>query len=62
MKPADPFTFAEMLGHARSAIDKVDARGERGAEKVTHEEIIAMCTLLVTLGLATEAQIKGDKP
>jgi len=58
----DPFTLPELLGHSRRAIAKVDASGQRGAEKVTHTEIIAMCTLLVSIGVATEQQlVEGGK-
>lgn len=60
MKTPDPFTFNEMLTHARNAMAKVDKGGPRGAEKVTYEEIIAMCALLASIGLVTEAQIKGE--
>ncbi len=40
------FTEAEMLELAGSAIGKIDARGQRGAERVTHDEIIAMALLI----------------
>lgn len=40
------FTEAEMLELAGSAIGKIDARGQRGAERVTHDEIIALALLV----------------
>jgi hypothetical protein len=43
---------AEMILHARRAIGKVDTGGQRGIERVTHEEIAAMAGLLVCLGIA----------
>ena len=46
------FTIPQLVEHAGRAIGKVDARGRRGAEKVTHEEIEAMAALLAVLGIA----------
>ncbi len=48
---SDPFTVPELLAHAGRAIGKVDARGPRGAEKVTTDEIIAMAMLLAVFGV-----------
>lgn len=50
---ADPqrWSEAEMVLHARRAIAKVDRGGQRGIERVTHEEIAAMAGLLVCLGI-----------
>lgn len=45
------FTMAELIHHAGRAMAKVDARGRRGAERVTHDEIEAMAVLLAVLGI-----------
>ena len=48
---AKPFTREELIEHASRAVRKVDILGERGATNVTQQEVIAMATLLVCLGL-----------
>lgn len=50
---ADPcrFTEAELLDLAGRAIGRIDARGRRGAEQATDEEIVAMALLLALLGV-----------
>jgi len=50
---ADRFTNDDLIRLSSSAIAKVDAGGKRGAEKVTHEEIIAMCVLIAMAGQNT---------
>ncbi|KPN64278.1 hypothetical protein SAMN04488527_101281 [Aliiroseovarius crassostreae] len=40
------FTEPEMIAHSASAMRKIDARGKRGAEMVTHTEIVAMACLI----------------
>lgn len=45
------FTEDEMLDLAAKAIGKIDARGRRAAEQLTHDEIEAMALTLVCLGL-----------
>lgn len=46
------FTMAELAEHAGRAIGKVDAKGRRGTERVTHDEIEAMAVLLAVMGVA----------
>ena len=49
---SDRFTMPELLMLAGRAIGRIDARGPRGAEQASHDEIIAMATLLVLFGIA----------
>ena len=49
---AERFTIVELVAHAGRAIGKIDTRGRRGTEKVTHDEIEAMAALLAVLGIA----------
>lgn len=49
---AERFTIHELVDHAGRAIGKVDARGRRGTERVTHDEIEAMAALLAVFGIA----------
>lgn len=46
-----PFTENEMLDLAARAIGKIDARGSRGIERLTNDEIEAMALTLVCLGM-----------
>lgn len=45
-----PMTETEMLAHCGRALRKIDQRGPRGVEQVTHEEITAMAALIDTTG------------
>lgn len=55
MRDESPFELTEMLECASRAIGKVDAWGPRGATLVSAEEIEAMATALVCLGLVATA-------
>lgn len=44
------FTETEILALAGSALVKIDSRGRRGTERVTHDEIEAMAALIVQTG------------
>ncbi|KAB6715836.1 hypothetical protein [Roseobacter sp. TSBP12] len=46
-----PFSEDEMLDLAARAIGKIDARGSRGIERLTNDEIEAMALTLVCLGM-----------
>lgn len=46
-----PFTQTDLILLAGRAIGKIDLRGPRGAEQASTEEVIAMATLLVILGI-----------
>lgn len=43
-------TETEMLAHCGRALRKIDSRGMRGVEQVTHEEIVAMAALIDSTG------------
>lgn len=45
-----PMTETEILAHCGRALRKIDQRGPRGVEMVTHEEIVAMAALIDTTG------------
>lgn len=45
------FTEDEMLDLAAKAVGKIDARGRRGSEQLTYDEIEAMALTLACLGL-----------
>lgn len=47
----DRFSETEILAHAGRAIGKIDARGRRGTEMVTHDEIEAMAALIDLTGI-----------
>lgn len=48
--PVTRFSETEMLAHCGRALTKIDTRGRRGTETVTHDEIEAMAALLVSVG------------
>ena len=50
MAEITPMTETELLAHCGRAIAKIDARGPRGVEKVTHDEIVAMALLIDLTG------------
>ena len=50
-KAHTPFSEDEMLDLAARAIGKIDARGTRGIERLTNDEIEAMALTLVCLGM-----------
>lgn len=45
------FTEDELITLSGRAIGKIDARGRRGAEQATEDEIVAMALLLALLGV-----------
>jgi len=45
-----PMTETEILAHCGNALAKIDSRGPRGVEQVTHEEIIALAALVDLTG------------
>ena len=49
-KHANPMTETEILAHCGRAIVKIDTRGPRGVEMVTHDEITAMALLIDLTG------------
>lgn len=54
--PPDQFTETEMLELCGSAIAKIDRRGRRGTEKVTHDEIEALAAYVECTGGGTVCQ------
>lgn len=48
---SERFTEPQMITLAARAIGKIDARGSRGIERVTNEEIAAMAATLACLGI-----------
>jgi hypothetical protein len=48
---SDRFTERQMIDLSAEAVGIIDARGERGIERLTHDHITAMATTLVCLGL-----------
>lgn len=53
MSMPTPFTEAEMLNLAASAIAQIDARGRRGTEMLTYDQIEAMALTLALVGIPT---------
>ena len=50
-KHANPMTETEIFAHCGRALTKIDNRGPRGLEMVTHEEITAMALLIDLFGV-----------
>ena len=59
-KHANPMTETEILAHCGRAIVKIDTRGPRGVEMVTHDEITAMAASCFPLARAAATGIDQD--